>query len=425
MIRLLAVFIVLYSAGFCFGDTQTFTHGETTLEVEFVTVSSPGNLPDVNGSGGVDYVYAISKYELQHQEPCFVGREINVLFGRSCDEDTAGLNLTGSVASLGHAAAFVNWMNTSKGYPAAYKSPMPHDDALSAWSVDDEGYDAEHPFRNGGAVFVLPTTDEWYKAAYYDPDEERYWGYATGSDEVPVDVEAGTAAGTARLTSLHSEYAPFDQAGGLSAYGTMGQTGNRAEWEETHIQTDAGQETAALRFGSEIGSPLATQHRRLASRRSSQSYTFPGTIRVVYLPFLEGDFNRDRQVDAADIDALSEQIRSMGTDELYDVNGDGLVDMDDHTFWVEDLKGILHGDANMNGVVEFEDFLALSGAFETDGGWAGGDFDGSGLTDFDDFLTLSGNFGQTVTAVASVPEPASFVLLSLSLLGMGAMRIRH
>ncbi len=108
----------------------------------------------------------------------------------------------------------------------------------------------------------------------------------------------------------------------------------------------------------------------------------------------------------------------MGTDELYDVNGDGLVDMDDHAFWVEDVKGILHGDADMDGAVEFDDFLFLSSSFEMEAGWAGGDFNGDGIAEFEDFLALSGNFGQ-VAAVASVPEPSSATLASLSLLALG------
>ncbi len=145
-------------------------------------------------------------------------------------------------------------------------------------------------------------------------------------------------------------------------------------------------------------------------------------IRVVDLGEIPaGDFNGDRVFTPRDIDELVDAINSPEPSDFYDLNGDGSVNADDRTFWIEELANVTYGDADMNGEVDFGDFLALSGAFETDGGWSGGDFDGSGLTDFVDFLTLSGNFGQTVTAVASVPEPSSVALATLSLLALGVL----
>lgn len=51
------------------------------------------------------------------------------------------------------------------------------------------------------------------------------------------------------------------------------------------------------------------------------------------------------------------------------------------------------GDANLDGVVVFEDFLVLAEAFDQEGDWASGDFDDSGRVDFPDFLLLAENFG--------------------------------
>ena len=42
--------------------------------------------------------------------------------------------------------------------------------------------------RSPTASFVLPTEDEWYKAAYYDPaiaGGNKYWNFATGSNTTP------------------------------------------------------------------------------------------------------------------------------------------------------------------------------------------------------------------------------------------------
>ena len=54
-------------------------------------------------------------------------------------------------------------------------------------------------------------------------------------------------------------------------------------------------------------------------------------------------------------------------------------------------------DANLDGTVDFADFLAISTNFGREGvGWSGGDFDCSGDITFADFLLLSTAFGQDV-----------------------------
>ena len=100
-------------------------------------------------------------------------------------------------------------------------------------------------------------------------------------------------------------------------------------------------------------------------------------------------------------------------------SGDAVVDQNDHDSWVE-VTGVLPGDANFDGMVSFVDFLSLSAHFGDDGGWGEGDFDGSGRVDFGDFLVMSENFGgQTI---ASVPEPASWRLGILAILGVLGVR---
>ena len=123
-----------------------------------------------------------------------------------------------------------------------------------------------------------------------------------------------------------------------------------------------------------------------------------------------GDFNDDGLLTAEDIDLLSAQVG--GGDAGFDLNGDGSVTDDDRQTWMG-LAGTLAGDADLNGTVEFADFLSLSAAFGNMGGWSEGDFDGTGEVEFADFLLLSGNFGNSAApAGAAVPEPsASFLLL--------------
>lgn len=83
--------------------------------------------------------------------------------------------------------------------------------------------------------------------------------------------------------------------------------------------------------------------------------------------------------------------------------------------------GILAGDADQNGAVEFDDFLALAGNFgQPNVGYARGDFDCNGEVAFSDFLTLASNFGRS--AVSSVPEPQTLTFLLSGLSGIFFLR---
>lgn len=70
------------------------------------------------------------------------------------------------------------------------------------------------------------------------------------------------------------------------------------------------------------------------------------------------------------------------------------------------------GDTNVDGDVDFADFVKVSGRFGVpEAGWRGGDFNFDGHTGFPDFLELSGNFGTTERVPTGLtPEPASMAL---------------
>jgi sulfatase modifying factor 1 len=94
-------------------------------------------------------------------------------------------------------------------------------------------------YRNSLAKYFLPSYNEWYKAAYYDPNKSGpggggYWDYATGSDTDPTATTGGTGEGTAVYGRTYPD-GPADvaNAGGLSKYGVMGLGGNANEWLES------------------------------------------------------------------------------------------------------------------------------------------------------------------------------------------------
>ena len=123
----------------------------------------------------------------------------------------------------------------------------------------------------------------------------------------------------------------------------------------------------------------------------------------VFVPDL-GDFDGSRVLDVADVDLLSQAI---GTDELrFDITADALVDLEDHRFWVEDLRGTFLGDTNLDGEVSFRDFLNLAQNFGRESAsWGMGDFNGDGTVQFTDFLALAQNFGAVSENFLPVPEP--------------------
>ena len=115
-----------------------------------------------------------------------------------------------------------------------------------------------------------------------------------------------------------------------------------------------------------------------------------------------------------------------------DANGDGMVDGqdlnlacsrgDDVTSYFSALSS-LPGDLDLDGQVQFSDFLAFSNNFGGEGRYTDGDVDCDGVVQFSDFLSLSGNFGNTANAHA-VPEPNGTQLLIVAwcVLALGRLR---
>ena len=240
------LFAILLAAlvSICFADrvqAGTFGSGANTFDIEFVKIGDPGNLPDTTGNpnpaGTVAHAYRIGKFEISED----MIAKANAEGGLGITKDTRGADKPATSVSWNEAARFVNWLNTSTGFPPAYKfAVQPGEVGYSSnanaqlWSIGDAGFDPNNLYRNSLAKFLLPSADEWYKAAYYDPTGGVYYNYPTGSDTAPTGVNSGTAAGTAVYTR------PFGQgpadimlAGGLSPYGTRGQGGNVFELEET------------------------------------------------------------------------------------------------------------------------------------------------------------------------------------------------
>jgi hypothetical protein len=62
------------------------------------------------------------------------------------------------------------------------------------------------------------------------------------------------------------------------------------------------------------------------------------------------------------------------------------------------VKYTYYGDADFNGVVNFDDYSRIDNGFSTGkSGWLNGDFDGNGVVNFDDYSLIDLAFnGQTI-----------------------------
>jgi len=128
------------------------------------------------------------------------------------------------------------------------------------------------------------------------------------------------------------------------------------------------------------------------------------------------DFNQDGWIDAIDIDLLSAQVRSPSPDLQFDLTNDQLVNEDDREFLVRQILGTYFGDADLNGLFDTSDFVAVfvAGEYEDsligNSGWAEGDWNGDGEFDTNDFVAVFQDGGYeisaTVTAARRAPSPS-------------------
>jgi len=231
------------------------------VTIEWVVVGNAGNAPDTRyatpGYGAVAYEYLIGKYEItagQYTEflNAVAATDTYGLYNTSMWTSDYGCKIqrigasepySYSVApdradrpvnyvSFWDAARFANWMH--HGQPTGLQGPGTTEDGAYI-NVGNQTTFA----RVADALFFIATEDEWYKAAYYDPNKggpgvPGYWEYPTMSDTAPTAQAPPGGTNSANYNSVVGNTtdvgAYFASAG---AYGTFDQGGNVWEWNET------------------------------------------------------------------------------------------------------------------------------------------------------------------------------------------------
>lgn len=250
----------------------TIEHGESSVDMDFTLIDNPSNGADDTGFGSVGYEYQVGTYEVsKNQWDIVVSADSNLT-------EAGGWSGNQPVAEVRHvdAAMYCNWLTSGDALTGAY--------AINGVEVSLVG--REDLVGTYDAVYVLPTENEWYKAAYYDSQNDLYYTYGTGSNTMPTPTTGSTNPDEAvyRLAQDFPEEttdpALIDFAGGLSAYGTMGQSGNVAEYLET-----LGNNTPLHRGGHYSDGGATNLSADTTAGTNSSQYSTPSTVgfRVVRL----------------------------------------------------------------------------------------------------------------------------------------------
>lgn len=261
-------------------------HAEVTLD--WVTVGNPGNAPDTlvmnkpngtlpgdgtSGYGSVDYEFRISKHHLTNTQyvsflntvdpagtnsllyipnmtnlvisnvsyPAYSGgidRNLAATAGSRYSVKAGQGNFPVVHLNWSRAARFVNWLANGQG-------PSGTESGVYDMSVFENNSFATPPPRAENAQFFIPSENEFYKAAYYDPTKNAgaggYWQYGTRSDSVPASVAPPGTSNSANVGE-----GTTGSSGGTSA-SIMATTGAAFDRDVIYL-TDVGAYTAAMSY---------------------------------------------------------------------------------------------------------------------------------------------------------------------------------
>ncbi len=263
-------------------DLDTVTVGNAGNDGEWAGESYGGYGPD-RLCGAVDYAYEIGTFEVTAGEYTAFLNAVAVFdphylySGSMHTEHGCGIIREGTwpgpftysvprdkaerpvnYVTWADAARFCNWLHN--GQPNGEQDLTTTEDGSYFVNGAMTAPDLQAITRNPNATWVLPTEDEWYKAAYHHNDgaTANYFDYPTSSNDIPsnelVDPDPGNNATYFdegyTVGSPHYRTEAGAHESSESPYGTFDQGGNVWEWTETTMARDF----RVLRGGSYVSS---------------------------------------------------------------------------------------------------------------------------------------------------------------------------
>jgi sulfatase modifying factor 1 len=265
--------VVLAVTGLLAGSTTSasadvFNMPGSQKSLEFVTVGDPGNTADRFGYGQVDYTYQMGRYDVTAAQytqflNAVAATDTYYLYHihmpstgslhKGCGIIQSGdpgsytysvvagrENFPVNFVSWGDAARFANWL--SNGQPTGPQGPGTTETGSYTLKGAMSSTDLLAVTRNLGARYVIPSEDEWYKAAYYKGGsiDAGYWFYPTRSNTTPSNALSPAGTNNANFMLADREYADPTNfltpvgffAGSPGPYGTFDMGGNVNQWNE-------------------------------------------------------------------------------------------------------------------------------------------------------------------------------------------------
>jgi formylglycine-generating enzyme required for sulfatase activity len=287
-------FILLLAAGCSGGGSSSSSSVNSCFGlicIETVNIGDIGNPPDEDtGYGAVNEEYAIGKYEITvGQYVIFlnavaatpINDAIKDLWNRDM-QNTKSYVSSGMISRTGLGTSaqpyvYTEIMDSSLGvnsskrgmlniswFSAARFANWLHNGATAGAGTETGAYDLNFATsgvftKNSNARWWIPSEDQWYKAAYYDPTKSgnnKYWKYPTRSDVLPIAEAFPGGVNSANYDSPASlEGARVTPVGAynmsVSYYGTYDQAGLMWEWNDAIYTDFSGQPiTRGMRGGS-------------------------------------------------------------------------------------------------------------------------------------------------------------------------------
>jgi len=244
------------------------THAVT---IDLVTVGDPGNTgssmpiptpPYSISVGAVADSFQIMKFEFTNQQykdflNSVAATDPYSLYNTNMGLARGGITRSGSPGTYNYdvkpnmgdkPVTYVSWFDAARVANWLMNGQGSGDTETGAYTLNG-ATSGDAVAVNSGATFFIPTSDQWYKAAYYKggSTDAGYWNYATQSDTAPTAVTAdefgnGSAGSTGNFANYNygADWDGYDghtttvgTNGGASEYGAFDMNGNVREWNDS------------------------------------------------------------------------------------------------------------------------------------------------------------------------------------------------